>query len=123
MKHQEHAAEHNGHATKHRTEVHKIHHSIKEDMIAAKQSFLELEQLAKEAYERLHIILSGLPKEDVITRIKQLRLSDKSLNFLCKGIILEDEDQDICMIVEDIKRERALNAEHDQFDHASYLDI
>ena len=73
-----------------------------------KETFLELGFKAKEANEKLRIFLMGLPKEDMIDRIRQLNLSDKSLNFLCEGIALEQEDYEICSAVEAIKKERVL---------------
>ena len=94
---------------------------INEDLVAAKRTFLELERHAKAANERIRHILKGLAVEEMAERIKQLRLSDKALNFLSKGIVLEDEDEDICMVVEEIRRNRAANP--DQSDHLNYLDL
>ena len=74
-----------------------------------KQPFLELERHASIANEKLRIFLIGLTKEQMTARINQLNLSDKSLNFLCEGIALEKEDYEICIVVEEIKKERALN--------------
>ena len=73
-----------------------------------KQIFLELSKHAKAANENLRVFLKDLSQEEMIIRINQLNLSDKSLNFLCEGIALETEDYEICMAVEAIKKERAL---------------
>jgi len=74
-----------------------------------KVAFLELEKNAKATNEKLRAFLMGLSNEDMLTRIRQLNLSDKSLNFLCQGIALENEDYEICIAVETIKKERAAN--------------
>jgi len=47
------------------------------------------------------------PFLDMVRRINELHLSDKSLIFLCEGIALEHEDYEICMAVEEIKKQRA----------------
>ena len=73
-----------------------------------KSTFLELEKHAKAVNEKLRIYLNDLSKKDLKERIIQMNLSDKSLNFLCEGIALEHEDYEICMAVEEIKRERAI---------------
>ena len=83
-------------------------HTEKTDDIKA--TFLELEKTAKAANEKLRVFLLGLSNDDMITRIKQLNLSDKSLNFLCEGIALEHEDYEICIAVEKIKKERAAHS-------------
>ena len=62
--------------------------------------------------EKLRVFLMGLSNEDMLTRIRQLNLSDKSLNFLCQGIALENEDYEICAAVEIIKKERAVNSKN-----------
>ena len=79
----------------------------KDDVIETKKPFFELEKHAKDANERLRVFLMGLSQPEMVARIKQLELSDRSLNFLCEGIALEKEDYEICMAVEAIKRERA----------------
>jgi hypothetical protein len=74
-----------------------------------KHTFLELEKHAVDANEKLRIYLNGLSRKDMKDKIIKLNLSDKSLNFLCEGIALEHEDYEICIAVEEIKKERALN--------------
>ena len=69
-----------------------------------KKTFLELEKYADAAKDRLRGILFGLSKEEMIDRINELHLSDKSLNFLCEGIALETEDYEICAAVQEIKK-------------------
>ncbi len=71
------------------------------------QTFRELGKHAVAANEKLRIFLKDLPPGDMIDRINQLNLSDKSLNFLCEGIALMKEDYEICAAVEHIKKERA----------------
>jgi len=83
------------------------HDDEKDDLLITKKPFLELEKHANVANERLRVFLMGLSQPDMIARINQLELSDKSLNFLCEGIALEKEDYEICMAVEVIKKERA----------------
>ena len=78
-----------------------------DDLLITKKPFFELEKHAKEANEKLRVYLMGLSQTDMMARINQLELSDKSLNFLCEGIALEKEDYEICMAVEAIKKERA----------------
>jgi hypothetical protein len=73
-----------------------------------RDSFLELERHSKVVNEKLRIYLNGLSRKDMKDRIIQMNLSDKSLNFLCEGIALEHEDYEICVVVEEIKRERSL---------------
>jgi len=73
-----------------------------------KETFLELEKHSKVVNEKLRIYLNGLSREDMKARIIQMNLSDKSLSFLCEGIALEHEDYEICMAVEEIKRERGI---------------
>ncbi len=73
-----------------------------------KKTMLELEKYADAAKEKLRLHLSGLPPEEMIAKIKELNLSDKSLNFLCEGIALETEDYEICAAVEAIKKERTV---------------
>ena len=72
-------------------------------------TFLELEKHARIANNKLRIYLNGLSKKDMKARIIELNLSDKSLNFLCEGIALEYEDYEICIAVEEIKKERAIS--------------
>jgi hypothetical protein len=72
-----------------------------------KQTFLELEKHSTVANEKLRVFLKDLPPTEMIDRINQLNLSDKSLNFLCEGIALEAEDYEICMAVAQIKKDRA----------------
>jgi len=81
------------------------HENIKKEI---KQTFVELEKYAAYAKERLTLLLRNLSPEDMIAKINELNLSDKSLNFLCEGIALETEDYEICAAVESIKKERAL---------------
>ena len=69
----------------------------------------ELERYTKTANERLRIFLNGLSIGEMKTKIKDLNFSDKSLNFLCEVIALEHEDYEICIAVEEIKKEQALN--------------
>jgi len=71
------------------------------------KTFLELGKHAVAANEKLRVFLKDLPPADMIDRINQLNLSDKSLNFLCEGIALMKEDYEICAAVEHIKKERA----------------
>src|ERR1700721_27003 len=71
-----------------------------------KNTFLELEKHATVANEKLRVFLKDLPPTEMIDRINQLNLSDKSLNFLCEGIALKTEDYEICTAVEHIKKER-----------------
>ena len=78
----------------------------KDDVIETKKPFFELEKHAKDANERLRVFLMGLSQPEMVARIKQLELSDRSLNFLCEGIALEKEDYEICQAVETIKKER-----------------
>ena len=118
--HQEEAIQHPLPASK-RKEPASVRHTMNEDLIALKQSFLELERHAKAANDGLKAILKGLPKEDMIKRIKQLRLSDKSLNFLAQGIILENGDGEIVYAIEEFKKNRGAN--EDQTDHLNYLDL
>ncbi len=73
------------------------------------KTFRELELGTKAANEKLRIFLRGLSGGEMIAKIKELNLSDRSLNFLCEGIALEHEDYEICTAVEAIKKERALN--------------
>lgn len=79
----------------------------KDEVLATKTPFFELEKHAKAANEKLRVFLMGLSQPDMIARINQLDLSDRSLNFLCEGIALEKEDYEICQAVETIKKERA----------------
>jgi len=79
----------------------------KDEIKHLRQPFLELEKHARDANERLRVYLMNLSQADMILRIGQLNLSDKSLNFLCEGIALEREDYEICIAVEEIKRQRA----------------
>jgi len=78
------------------------HQKIANDV---KQTFLELENNAKIAKDKIRIILRGLSKEDMIDQINELHLSEKSLNFLCEGIALESEDDEICAAVQQIKND------------------
>jgi hypothetical protein len=73
-----------------------------------KDCFLELERHSKIVNEKLRIYLNGLSGKEMKDRIIQMNFSDKSLAFLCEGIALEHEDYEICMAVEEIKRERGL---------------
>src|SRR4051812_10759572 len=73
-----------------------------------KKTLVELEKYAAVAKEKLRYHLSGLPPEEMISKIKELNLSDKSLNFLCEGIALETEDYEICAAVQTIKKERGM---------------
>jgi len=73
-----------------------------------KTTFRELEMCTKTANERLRVFLKGLSVEEMILKIRGLNFSDKSLNFLCEGIALEHEDYEICIAVEEVKKERAL---------------
>ena len=106
------------------------HDDEKDEIKAIKHPFLELEKHAKDANEKLRIYLMGLSQADMITRINQLKLSDKSLNFLCEGIALEHEDYEICIAVEAIKRKRAISKDSDpvdlnkdQGDHINYTNL
>jgi predicted ATPase len=83
------------------------HDDEKDEIKQVKQPFLELEKHARSANERLRFFLMGLSRADMKIRINQLQLSDKSLNFLCEGIALEKEDYEICVAVEEIKKQRA----------------
>ena len=83
------------------------HDDEKDEILFTQKPFFELEKHAKVANERLRVFLMGLSQPEMIARIHQLDLSDKSLNFLCEGIALEHEDYEICMAVETIKKERA----------------
>ena len=78
-----------------------------------KASFLDLEKNAKVVNERLRVFLMGLDPAEMLNRIRQLNLSDKSLNFLCEGIALETEDYEICIAVEKLKKERAAHKAND----------
>jgi hypothetical protein len=73
-----------------------------------KNTLLELGKHSAVANEKLRIFLKDLPQQEMIDRINQLNLSDKSLNFLCEGIALEQEDYEICMAVEAIKKNRSV---------------
>ena len=72
-----------------------------------KDTLMELGKHSAVANEKLRVFLKDLPQEEMIDRINQLNLSDKSLNFLCEGIALEREDYEICMAVETIKKNRS----------------
>ncbi len=78
-----------------------------DDILITKKSLFELEKHAKNANEKLRVFLMSLSPNDMIARINQLELTDRSLNFLCEGIALEHEDYEICMAVEAIKKARA----------------
>jgi len=78
-----------------------------------KESFLELEKNARVVNERLRVFLMGLESAEMLNRIRQLNLSDRSLNFLCEGIALETEDYEICVAVEKLKKERAEHKTND----------
>jgi hypothetical protein len=84
------------------------HNDEEDDLLITRKPFFELEKNAKEVNERLRVFLMDLSPPEMIARINQLELSDKSLNFLCEGIALEKEDYEICMAVEIIKKERAM---------------
>ena len=85
------------------------------------QTFLELEKYADTAKDRIRGILRGLSIEDMIGRINELHLSDKSLNFLCEGIALETEDFEICAAVQQIKKElQALEIRQAAYSPISY---
>jgi hypothetical protein len=73
-----------------------------------KKSLRELEKYAAATKDKLRILLRSLSKEDMIVKINELNLSDKSLNFLCEGIALETEDYEICAAVQAIKVARGL---------------
>jgi hypothetical protein len=73
-----------------------------------KQSLRELEKYAAATKDKLRILLRQLSKEEMIVKINELNLSDKSLNFLCEGIALETEDYEICAAVQAIKKTRGL---------------
>ncbi len=73
-----------------------------------RKTFLELSKHARVANENLRLFLKDLPQPEMIMRIEQLNLSDRSLNFLCEGIALEAEDYEICMAVEVLKKQRAV---------------
>ena len=78
------------------------HQKIANDV---KQTFLELENYADLAKDKIRIILRGLSKEEMIEQINDLHLSEKSLNFLCEGIALETEDYEICAAIQQIKND------------------
>ncbi len=99
------------------------HEDEKDEIKITKKPFLELERHAKAANERLRVFLMGLSKTDMIDRINQLELSDKSLNFLCEGIALEKEDYEICTAVEEIKKHRLLHPTRDSNDHVNYTSL
>jgi len=99
------------------------HHDEKDEIKIVKHPLLELEKNAKIANERLRIFLKDLPQPEMIERINQLELTDKSLNFLCEGIALEKEDYEICMAVEEIKKHRALHAGRDENNHMNYTNL
>jgi len=87
---------------------HRTGHQDEEDKLKdITEPFLELEKHSKAANEKLRVYLMGLSQEDMVRRINELHLSDKSLIFLCEGIALEHEDYEICMAVEEIKKQRA----------------
>ena len=99
------------------------HDDEKDEIRAITQPFIELERHAKDVNEKLRVYLMGLSQEDMIRRIKQLKLSDKSLNFLCEGIALEKEDYEICIAVEAIKKLRLSIFNKDQGDHINYTNL
>ena len=67
---------------------------------------MELEKYAAEAKKSLRLRLVGLTKAQMVTKIKGMLLSDRSLNFLCYEIALPTEDYEICMAVQVIQQER-----------------
>lgn len=71
-------------------------------------TFNELESYTEAAKKRLIIHLKDLPKNEMISRINELHLSDRNLNYLCFGIALEIEEYEICAAVQAIQKERAL---------------
>ena len=83
------------------------HEDEEDEILLTRKPFFELEKHAKKANELLSVYLMGLNPTDMIARINQLELTDRSLNFLCEGIALEHEDYEICTAVEVIKKERA----------------
>lgn len=97
--------------------------NLNKKIAEVKHPFLELEKHASIANEKLRIYLMGLSKKDMTARINQLNLSDKSLNFLCEGIALEKEDYEICAVVEEIKKERALQSLRDKLNQVNYSDL
>jgi hypothetical protein len=66
-------------------------------------NFTELEYYLPHEKEKVIGLLRGLPREEMITRIKQLELSETSLDYLCFHIALESEDYEICAAVINIK--------------------
>ena len=82
------------------------HDDEKDEIRDIKLPLLELERHAKITNENLRLFLMNLNQPDMIARINQLDLSDRSLDFLCEGIALEKEDYEICMAVEAIKKQR-----------------
>ena len=73
-----------------------------------KRSAIELEHYASYAKERLLLLLKNLPQKEMIAKINELDLSDRSLEFLGTGIALETEDYEICAAVAIIKAQRGL---------------
>ena len=78
-----------------------------DEILLTRKPFFELEKHAKKANELLRVYLKDLNPTDMIAKINQLELTDRSLNFLCEGIALQHEDYEICTAVEAIKKERA----------------
>lgn len=107
-------------AATHHTRIHKSHPEQDDLLELVKQPLHELEKHARIANERIRELLNGLSKEDMIDRIHQLQLSDKSLNFLSEGIALEKDDYDICVAMEEYKRRLPENLTDDPVDHMNY---
>ncbi len=78
-----------------------------DEILLTRKLFFELEKHAKKANELLRVYLKDLNPTDMVARINQLELTDRSLNFLCEGIALEYEDYEICAAVEAIKKKRS----------------
>ena len=97
--------------------------AIKEDIALTRRHFHELENHARAANEQLRMLLSGLSREEMISRLKQLNLSPRSLAFLSNGIILEQLDHDIRAAIEEAKNNIVVVVMDDPTDHLNYLNL
>ncbi len=93
------------------------------DIAAAevKLSFYELEKSAHAAKDQLRRFLKGLSKVQMIAEIKRLQLSDLCLNIFCEAQILDAQDCEICMAVQEIRKEmEALEARQASYSPTLY---
>ena len=75
----------------------------------AHKGYTELEHYPLHAKERIVRLLRGLPKDEMIMRINQLELSERSLDYLCFDIALQNEDYEICAAIINIKSRFSMN--------------